>query len=128
VTAAPDNAQKLQDTAKVWFVGVLTGSDNENSYTYLGTIRPGQGYRAGRKSVIDPAAPSAKAFMWFWAHITAPGHWAALSQVAFYHEGHCGKCGRTLTVPESLDRGIGPECWKKGGASNLPVSPFSVCK
>lgn len=32
------------------------------------------------------------------------------------HAGHCGKCGRTLTDPESIHRGIGPECWKVVGA------------
>ena len=28
------------------------------------------------------------------------------------HAGKCGKCGRTLTDPVSIERGIGPECWK----------------
>ena len=27
------------------------------------------------------------------------------------HAGRCGRCGRELTTPLSLDRGIGPECW-----------------
>src|ERR1019366_4832357 len=27
-----------------------------------------------------------------------------------WHEGKCGRCGRKLTVPESIERGIGPEC------------------
>ena len=26
---------------------------------------------------------------------------------------HCGCCGRELTDPESVERGIGPICWKK---------------
>jgi hypothetical protein len=30
-----------------------------------------------------------------------------------HHEGRCGRCGRTLTVPESIESGIGPECAKK---------------
>lgn len=34
-----------------------------------------------------------------------------------YHEGICCKCGRTLTVPESIDTGIGPKC-----LSNLLVN------
>lgn len=29
------------------------------------------------------------------------------------HAGMCGKCGRTLTTPESIERGIGPECWAR---------------
>jgi len=27
-----------------------------------------------------------------------------------FHEGACGRCGRTLTVPESIASGFGPEC------------------
>jgi len=29
------------------------------------------------------------------------------------HEGKCGKCGKRLTTPESLEYGIGPECIKR---------------
>jgi uncharacterized protein DUF6011 len=31
----------------------------------------------------------------------------------FQEESYCGICGRTLTDPESIDRGIGPECFGK---------------
>ena len=27
-----------------------------------------------------------------------------------WHEGRCGRCGRKLTVPESIEAGYGPEC------------------
>jgi hypothetical protein len=27
-----------------------------------------------------------------------------------WHEGRCGKCGRALTVPESIESGLGPVC------------------
>lgn len=37
--------------------------------------------------------------------------------VEIWHEGSCGRCGRRLTVPESIQSGIGPECAKlRGGA------------
>jgi hypothetical protein len=29
------------------------------------------------------------------------------------YEGYCGHSGKVLTVPESIDRGIGPECAKR---------------
>ena len=32
-------------------------------------------------------------------------------KLAIYHEGFCGSCGRALTVPHSIDMGIGPECY-----------------
>jgi hypothetical protein len=28
--------------------------------------------------------------------------------------GRCKRCGRGLTDPTSVDRGIGPDCWQKG--------------
>jgi hypothetical protein len=34
-------------------------------------------------------------------------------QLIVHHENHCGRCGRTLTVPESVERGIGPDCLAK---------------
>lgn len=30
--------------------------------------------------------------------------------LTFLHEGACGKCGRPLTTPESIQSGIGPVC------------------
>jgi hypothetical protein len=27
-----------------------------------------------------------------------------------HHEGRCCRCGRKLTVPESIETGLGPEC------------------
>jgi hypothetical protein len=32
-----------------------------------------------------------------------------------YHEGRCGRCNRKLTVPESIETGLGPECASKLG-------------
>lgn len=31
------------------------------------------------------------------------------------HAGRCGRCGRLLTVPESIETGLGPECSKVKG-------------
>lgn len=28
--------------------------------------------------------------------------------------GHCRHCGRTLTDPTSIERGVGSDCWAKG--------------
>ena len=33
--------------------------------------------------------------------------------VEIWHEGKCGKCGRPLTVPSSIENGLGPSCLKK---------------
>jgi hypothetical protein len=31
-----------------------------------------------------------------------------------WHEGSCARCGKKLTVPESIESGFGPECVKLG--------------
>lgn len=90
------------------FVTVLTGSDNEHSYTFLGTIFADGTYRHGRKSSISESAPSARAFAWFYGMLTSPERLAAQAEV--WHEGRCCRCGRKLTVPSSIEAGIGPEC------------------
>ena len=53
-----------------------------------------------------PPAPSAVAFGWVWERRQRLD--ALPCEV--WHEGRCGKCGRVLTVPESLILGLGPEC------------------
>ena len=99
------------DGDRPWFVSVLTGSDNESDYTFLGTIFPDGTYRKSPKSRITGMAPSAVGFDWFWKHLTANDPFDLLPpQVNVHHEGRCGRCGRALTVPESIESGFGPEC------------------
>jgi hypothetical protein len=89
------------------FVKVLTGSDNENDFTFLGTIFTDGNYRHGRKSRITRDAQSAKVFEWIWRNIDD------LPEILeVWHEGRCLRCGRKLTVPESIESGYGPECIK----------------
>ena len=89
-----------------WFVAVLTGSNNETDYTFFTSIF-GHQLRHGRRASISPEAPSAKAFAWFWAHLQKGNLPEGLE---VHHEGRCGRCGRSLTVPESIESGFGPEC------------------
>jgi len=93
------------------FVSVLTGSNNEEDYSFLGTIFRDGNYRHGTKSHIGSDAPSNLAFEWFWRHADR----LPADQVEFCHCGKCAVCGRTLTTPDSLALGIGPECAKRAG-------------
>ena len=95
---------------KPHFVSVLTGPDNESSYTYLGTIFSDGTYRHGKRSSIGPDAPSAKAATWFFTNLHKP---EAMAKCTVHHEGRCCRCGRRLTVPSSIESGIGPECAKR---------------
>lgn len=100
------------DPGRPWFVALLRGPDNEADYSYLGCVFPDRGgapgeYRRGRKSKIGAEAPSQRLAEWFFPRARAG---AGLAQVEVWHEGRCGRCGRTLTVPESVASGIGPVC------------------
>lgn len=91
----------------VHFVSVLTGSDNESDYTFLGTIFEGKKFVHSRKSRIGTDAPSAKAFAWAFPRIMSD---ADLQGMKIFHESKCGKCRRKLTDPESIETGLGPIC------------------
>lgn len=91
--------------APVFFVALMNGPDNDESYIYLGTIFAGR-FRLTAKSKVSKDAPSAIAFDWF------SRNWES-EAVEVWHEGSCGRCGRKLTVPESIESGIGPVCERK---------------
>lgn len=102
---------RQSDDKNVWFVSVLNGPDNESSYGYIGTIKKSaMRFEHGRKAKIAADAPCVRAFAWFHANL-ATGERLG-EGVEVWHEGKCGRCGRKLTVPESIAHGIGPECIK----------------
>lgn len=92
---------------KPHFVRVLAGPEH---YEFVGTIFSNGIYSHSRRSLVDEKAPAAVAFRWFWTMLTIK-HTAP--QLEIWHEGRCCRCGRGLTVPESIASGIGPECAKK---------------
>jgi len=114
-----------------WFVKVMTGTDNESHYSYVGRLFPngGQIYRNGqpvqvlpghiemtKNSKFDEASDTVKAARWVTGRIMTGA--SIPDQIEIRHAGKCGRCGRTLTAPESLDTGIGPECAKILGCSH----------
>lgn len=104
------------EDASMWFVSLLTGPDNDSAYSYLGLLRNGTAgvrYEYGRKSKIGQDATSVEAFKWFAQRMNGLGPLPSTLEV--WHEGSCGRCGRTLTVPESVASGFGPECVTKVG-------------
>lgn len=96
----------LSDDGSLYFVSVLTGPDNEADFRYLGIIR-GDDFMRTKKSTIGADAPSHIAFVWTWRKLVQG---ELPNQLEIWHEGRCGRCGRKLTVPESVASGFGPEC------------------
>jgi hypothetical protein len=103
-----------------FFVSTLVGADNENDYMYLGYVD----ISASTQRVVPPASGKAlrvgskgspddvrfKALDWFLDAASTYEHLP--TTVSVYHEGRCGKCNRKLTVPSSIESGLGPECAK----------------
>jgi uncharacterized protein DUF6011 len=106
---------KIKRQNQIAFVSVLRGPENTTDYAYLGAIFLGPSrngdFRVTAKSTISSSAPSAQAFAWAWKRLYA-GHLPETLNV--WHEGTCGRCGRALTVPESISSGLGPICASKG--------------
>lgn len=103
-------APKDEEKPNLWFVQVLTGPENETDYAYIGYIKAGKSFQhGGAKAKVGQGAPSVRAFAWFMDQLHAS---ILPDTLEVWHEGGCGRCGRALTVPESIERGIGPECQK----------------
>lgn len=101
---------KKDDEKSPFFVSVLAGQDNENSYSYMGTIFNNDGkltFSLTKKSSMGEDALSYKSFRFFFDLLMVN---KLHKDMSIYHRGMCGRCGRTLTVPESLINGLGPEC------------------
>lgn len=99
--------------AAVRFVKVLTGPDNSTDYEFIGTVFDGERYVSSPKSRISADAPSSRAWRWFFERVSAGRDLP--EELRVYHEGRCCRCGRKLTVPESVRTGFGPECRGKVG-------------
>ncbi len=91
----------------IQFVQVLSGTDNENSYSYLGYLSPHSKGKLNPGNKGKPDALSFQSLNWLLGHLETDN---MPEQVEFYHAGKCGACGRTLTVPESIETGLGPVC------------------
>lgn len=90
-----------------WFVGLLNGPDNNCDYMYIGLGTMDKNatftFRLTRNSRAGDDAQSVIAFKWLVRHWESP-------LMEIWHEGACGRCGRKLTVPESIESGLGPTC------------------
>lgn len=101
----------------LYFISYLFGPSNESDFAYMGLLRqtmPDNYYLCqltGRSRVTE-RSPQWQMFARLWKGIEHACR--RPSTMEFWHEGQCCVCGRKLTVPESIARGIGPECESKG--------------
>jgi hypothetical protein len=97
---------KQAKDSNMFFISVLT---NPEQYSYIGTCIEGK-YKHGKKSFISENAQSVKVFKYMLKNLIND---TVEDFLEVWHEGFCGKCGKRLTVPSSIETGIGPDCMKK---------------
>lgn len=95
-----------------FFVSLLTGPDNTSDYSYIGILNSRTGeVRTTAKSKFPPETFPVRLINRIFSRI-----WEKNTEIIesngfnLHHEGRCGRCGRRLTVPESIETGLGPEC------------------
>ena len=94
-----------------FMLSLLTGPCNETAYEYIGIVDESTGnLRLTKASRRNEGSPDVLTFRWLMKHLFTD---KVLTNAKVHHEGKCGCCGRKLTVPESITRGIGPECWSR---------------
>lgn len=94
---------------KVYFASLLTGPDNENSYSYMGLLLPERlRLKLTKGSKVGRDAKSVQVLSWA-LQIILKGS-PLPNGYSIKHAGKCCRCARTLTEPESIELGIGPHC------------------
>jgi hypothetical protein len=109
----PYGAKITDDPAPPYFVSVLVdGSADEGKFVYIGILLRDKPFLLRtKKSRLSPEAPAILALQFFFTLLRKKTFHKDLE---VFHAGKCACCGRTLTDPISIERGIGPICWDMG--------------
>lgn len=99
--------QAPKDDGPARFAKLLVGSNNETDYEYVGMVGADGVLRATRATGPRAASTPFKALEWSLRKLAAG---ELPDSLEVWHEGRCGRCGRKLTVPASIESGFGPEC------------------
>ena len=100
--------RKKKDMDIAW-VSVQCGKEYEFAGTLFKRFKGGEfDYKHSLKSKVADDAASIKYFKALLGKIDNLPDF-----IEIHHSGMCGCCGRELTVPESLETGFGPVCFKR---------------
>lgn len=91
----------------------LSGPDNETSFTGFAFVGLGPEVRVWSRFANLKGSRKVDALRVIL--LGDPEENAGLREAYAMRSGRCGRCGRKLTVPASLHRGLGPECAEKLG-------------
>ena len=92
-----------------YYAKVLIGQDNENDYRYIGLFYSDT--MDLRVKNAPHTAPQYTMLRYFLQILQGIHPWPNTCQ--FLKSNRCCACGRLLTTPESIVKGIGPECERR---------------
>ena len=95
-------------------IGYLAGSDNERSYKDIAFITP-EGFKVFRSHADKHAIIAAAQFLLTGNVDDARAEFMNQAEANAMSSNTCLCCLRTLTVPVSVARGLGPTCAKRYG-------------
>lgn len=101
---------RMRKGAKCFFIDAMVGPDNVDDYEYLGSVHNLNGEVFNRKRPAMASDPRAHAINWLLRQLNGD---KLPETVEFFTSGKCAVCGRALTTPESVARGIGPKCFER---------------
>lgn len=100
-----------------YLVSLFYGSDNtdiKGSYRFLGLFYTDT-MQLKVNSIGDAKRDAGRMLEYFLEVIVNKRPWPETCE--FYPSCHCARCGRKLTNPESIKKGIGPDCLEALGYS-----------
>lgn len=95
-------------TGDYYFANLMFGNNNETDYRYIGLLTE-DGLVVTKGSHHPNDSYPVNALNYFMKCTKVDSFPPSLG---IYHSTRCCHCGKLLTTPESIEKGIGPECEK----------------
>ena len=109
-------AYKNNQPQSMWFVKVKVNDYDQ----YVGYINKDGVYYHGKPPAAKLPVDDIRV-KYFRAFMLRMNERAMPEFIHFWHEGICAKCGRPLTVPESISSGFGPVCKRRMVDVTVPM-------
>lgn len=98
---------KNKSNQNLFYIYLLT---HNKHYRFLGGYSFKQGYIHSFRSVIVDTSLSVKAIQWFFTKLQFGNLLRDFPHISVFHVGICGRCGKQITSPESIQTGYGAKC------------------
>lgn len=97
---------KNRTKGKGWSIYLMVQPEK---FVYIGAIKAGMFQHNGGSRVVEES----RSFGLFDSLILGlTKKWSIPHHLEVRHAGQCGRCGKTLTTPKSIETGLGPVCFK----------------